>query len=134
MFVLRNGAQIKLGGSGSTGSISLSPMDSKYLEGTDYAADADRLSQMLFIEDKTGVTGTVSHQINGNSKLTIEGILYLPNGDVQINGDSGTTSKLCFQISAYTLDIRGSAYLRTLCDYDKSTELGSAAADVRLVA
>lgn len=134
LFVLRNGANIKLGGQGGTGSITLAPLGEEFLKTSPYAADADRLSQMLFIEDKGDETEAAAHQINGNSKLNMEGILYLPNGDVQINGDSGTTSKLCFQISAYTLDIRGSAYLRTLCDYDESSELGSAAPGVRLVA
>ena len=60
--------------------------------------------------------------------------MYLPNGDVQINGDSGTQTELCFQISAYTLDIRGSAYLRTLCEVDDSSEVGTTAPGVRLVA
>jgi hypothetical protein len=89
---------------------------------------------MLFIEDKTGETEPAQHKINGNSRLNLEGTLYLPNGDVQINGDSGTTTKLCFQISAYTLDIRGSAYLRTLCEVEESTELGEETPTVRLVA
>ncbi|WP_041559008.1 TadE/TadG family type IV pilus assembly protein [Novosphingobium sp. PP1Y] len=134
LFVLRKGAQIKLGGEGATGSITLTPMQAADFQSTPYAADADRLSQMLFMEDKTDETEPASHQINGNTNLNIEGVLYLPNGDVQINGDSGTTSKLCFQISAYTLDIRGSAYLRTLCDYDDSSLLGTSTPIVRLVA
>ena len=133
LFVLRNGAEIKLGGQGGTGSITLTPMQEGDFQGGPYAADADRLAQMLIIEDKTGETEPAAHQINGNSKLNIEGVLYLANGDVQINGDSGTTSKLCFQISAWTLDIRGSAYLRTLCDYDDSSELGTSTPGVRLV-
>lgn len=134
LFVLRNGAEIKLGGSGGTGSITLTPMGETVAQTTAYAENASLLAQMLFIEDKGDETETAAHQINGNSKLNIQGIIYLPNGDVQINGDSGTTSQLCFQVSAYTLDIRGSAYLRTLCDYDDSSELGTSAPDVRLVA
>lgn len=134
LFVLRNGAEIKLGGQGGTGSITLTPMGETVAKTTAYAENASLLAQMLFIEDKGDETETAAHQINGNSALNIQGIIYLPNGDVQINGDSGTTSELCFQVSAYTLDIRGSAYLRTLCDYDDSSELGTSAPDVRLVA
>ena len=134
LFVLRDGAQIKLGGSGGTGSVTLSPIDAEHLEGTPYEADAEKLAGMLFIEEKDDDSDPVEHVINGNSKLNIEGVVYLPDGDVQINGDSGTQTELCFQISAYTLDIRGSAYLRTLCNADDSTEVGSATPGVRLVA
>ena len=134
LFVLRDGAKIKLGGSGGTGSVTLSPIDAEHLEGTPYEANADKLAGMLFIEDKDEGDEPVDHVINGNSKLNIEGVVYLPNGDVQINGDSGTQTELCFQISAYTLDIRGSAYLRTLCEVDDSSEVGTTAPGVRLVA
>lgn len=134
LFVLRKGAQIKLGGQGGSGSVNLTPISAAALQSTPYAADADKLSQMLFIEDKTGVTSPVDHQINGNTNLIIQGVVYLPNGNVKINGDSGTKTDLCFQVAAYTLNIAGSAYLRTLCDYDASSQLGASKPDVRLVA
>ncbi|MXP42321.1 pilus assembly protein [Altererythrobacter soli] len=135
LFVLRKGAELKLGGQGGGGSITLSPMGVEIASQKGFAGeDAERLARMLFIEDKTGETEPAQHQVNGNSRLNLEGILYLPNGDVQVNGDSGTTTKLCFQISAYTLDIRGSAYLRTLCEAEESTELGEETPTVRLVA
>lgn len=133
LFVLRKGATLKLGGQGGNGSINLTPMQASNFLGTRYETDAARLSKMLFIEDKTGVSSPVSHTINGNSNLIIQGVLYLPNGNIKINGNSGTSSALCFQISAYTLDISGSAYLKTLCDYDASTELGTTAGGVRLI-
>ena len=134
LFVLRNGAQLKLGGEGGTGSVNLTPMSPTQLAGTPYEADADRLAQMLFIEDKTGVNSPVAHRIVGNTNLIIQGVVYLPNGNVTINGDSGTNTDLCFQVTAYTLDIAGSAYLRTLCDYDASSQLGASKPEVRLVA
>lgn len=134
LFVLRKGATIKLGGMGGTGSLTLTPMEEANFVGSPYAANSDLLAQKLFIEDKTGVTDTVKHQINGNSSLKLEGILYLPNGDVQINGGSDSVSDLCFQISAWTLDVRGNAYLKTLCDYDESTEIGGGNPGVRLIA
>lgn len=133
LFVLRNGAQLKLGGEGGSGSVNLTPISATTLQGTPYEADADKLSQMLFIEDKTGVTSPVEHQINGNTNLIIQGVVYLPNGNVKINGDSGTNTDLCFQVSSYTLTIKGSAYLRTLCDYDASTQLGASKPEVRLI-
>lgn len=134
LFVLRKGAELKLGGQGGAGSITLTPMGVDDFDDTPYKDEAQQLARMLFIEDKGDEDEPANHQVNGNSKLNVEGVLYLPNGNVQINGDSGTTAQLCFQISAYTLDIRGSAYLRTLCDYDDSSELGSKTPTVRLVA
>ena len=133
MFVLRKGATMTLGGQGNSGGIVLTPMQAANFVGTSYADDADRLAGMLVIEDKTGVTSTVNHTINGNSDLDIEGVLYLPNGEVTVNGDSESTS-VCFQLSAYTLKITGTAYLRTLCEYDDATEIGTAETGVRLIA
>jgi hypothetical protein len=108
-------------------------MEEANFVGTPYAADADRLAGMLIIEDKTGVTSPVSHDINGNSNLNMSGIIYLPNGQVTVNGNSSSTDS-CFQISAYTLTITGSAYLRTLCEVDESTVLGAGNMGVRLIA
>lgn len=133
LFVLRNGAQLKLGGQGNAAAVTLSPMEEAQFAGTPYAADADRLSRMLFIEDKTNVANPVNHQINGNADLNLSGIFYLPNGNVQINGNA-EAANTCFQISAYTLDILGNAYLKTLCDVDESTKFGTAETGVRLIA
>lgn len=133
LFVLRNGAILKLSGMGNAAAVTLSPMEAAQLAGTPYAADADRLSQMLFIEDKTDVDEPVDHQINGNADLNISGIFYLPNGDVTINGNA-SAADTCFQISAYTLNILGDAYLKTLCGADSSTEFGTAANGIRLIA
>lgn len=133
LFVLRNGAQIKLGGQGGQGSLSLSPMTEQQLLLTPYAADAARLSKMLVMQDGS-TTNPVEMVVNGNTNVTMSGILYLPKGDVKINGGAASASKLCFQISSWTLDIRGSAYLETLCDTNQTTSLGSSVPKVNLVA
>lgn len=133
MFVLRGGATVKLGGQGNSGVKTFTPMEEADFVGTPYAAHSDVLAGMLIMEDKTGVTDPVSHQINGNSNLNVSGIFYLPNGNVTINGNSSANDS-CFQISSYTLTIQGSAYLQTLCEYDASTELGAGANGVRLIA
>ena len=133
LFVLRGGAELRLSGMGNAAAVTLSPMEEAQFAGTPYAADADRLSRMLFIEDKTGVDAPVEHHINGNADLNLSGIFYLPNGNVTINGNA-SAADTCFQVSAYTLDILGNAYLKTLCAADESTEFGSADTGVRLIA
>ncbi len=133
MFVLRGGAKLKLGGQGNSGLKTFTPMQEADFVGTPYAADSDVLAGMFIIEDKTGVADSVAHAINGNSNLNISGILYLPNGDVTVTGNSSANNS-CFQISAYTLKISGTAYLRTLCEIDESTELGTGVVGVRLIA
>lgn len=133
MFVLREGASLKLGGSGANGSVNLTPMVSADFVGTTYETDADKLANMLFIEDKGEETSPVEHKINGNSNFKIEGVVYLPNGNVKINGGAGMDHDLCFQVSAWTLDIRGNAKLKTICEYDDSSSLGGGTPGVRLI-
>ena len=131
LFILRNGAKIKLGGQGN-GSLQLSPMTEQQLLATPYAADAARLSQMLIMQDAT-TDDPVDIIINGNTNVQMSGILYLPKGNVTVNGNAASASNLCFQISSYTLHISGSAYLKTLCSADQTTSIGTAAPTVNLV-
>jgi len=133
LFVLRKGATLKLGGQGNAAAVTLSPMEEGDLLTTPYADNAERLAGMLFIEDKTNVPAPVEHRINGNADLHINGIFYLPNGDVKVNGNA-EAADTCFQIMAYTLNISGNAYLKTLCEMDESNVFGTAATGVRLIA
>ena len=132
MFILRKGATLRLSGMGNSAAVTMSPMEEGDLAGTPYAADSEALAGMLVIEDKTNVNTAVNHQINGNAKLSINGVFYLPNGNVTVNGNANARNT-CFQISSYTLTITGHAYLETLCDYDESTEFGTGDTGVRLV-
>ena len=151
LFVLRNGAQLKLGGSGnSTGdgtTINLSPLEASYFAGGVNDAYKDQYAGILFYEDKKDYStgseddwedlpdrGTATdHIINGNSKISMRGTLYLPNGNVTVNGNSSTNS-LCFQLWAYTLKINGNTTLTTTCDSNQTNVAGSTAGKVRLVA
>lgn len=134
LFVLMNGATLRLGGQGNSAAIQLSPMTKAQLETLGYpSTTADRLSKMLIVQDPETNDEEVDMQINGNATISMAGVMYLPKGNVQINGNARSASNLCFQISAYTLDIRGSAYLETLCSTDQVTSIGSGAARVRLV-
>ncbi|TRD12587.1 pilus assembly protein [Erythrobacter insulae] len=132
MFVLKNGAHIKLGGSGSGNKLNLSPMDAADFAGTPYAAQADDYSDMLVFEHRDN-NASQTHIFNGNQDSTIEGLIYLPDGDMRINGTADVAAQ-CLQISAYTIDVRGGAFLETLCPVDEATEVGSSSSKVRLVA
>ena len=132
MFVLRNGAHVKLGGSGDGNILNLTPMDAADFAGTPYAAQADDYSDILIFEERDN-NSQQSHILNGNSNSLIEGLIYLPDGDLVVNGTADVAAQ-CLQISAYTIDIRGGAFLETLCPVDESTEVGNLATQVRLVA
>jgi Flp pilus assembly protein TadG len=132
MFVLRNGATLKLGGQGNSNAINLTPMTTADFAGTPYASQADDLAGILVFEDREN-NATQNHVFNGNSNSLIEGLIYLPDGNLQINGTADVASQ-CLQISAYTINILGGAVLETLCPVEDTTSVGTALADVRLVA
>lgn len=131
MFVLRNGAQIKLGGNGNGNRISLTPMSAADFVGTAYESDADRLSDILVFEERDN-NPSGDHIMNGNSNSLIEGLIYLPSGNLRINGTADVSAQ-CLQISAKTIDIRGNAVLETLCPTDDTTSVGTSTPDVKLV-
>lgn len=162
MFILRNGAQLKLGGSGnankSTGelefddtdgaSIQLTPLEAAYFEGGDNDAYKDQYAGLLFYEDRKDyskddgttdwadldeLSGTVDHKINGNSRINMRGTFYLPRGDITLNGNSGASDN-CFQLWAYTLKINGNTSLKTTCTSSATLTAGSSKLAVRLVA
>ncbi|MEZ5689384.1 MAG: pilus assembly protein [Caenibius sp.] len=143
MFVLMEGAQLKLGGSGAndntgTGgnniksSLYLDPPTASDLIDMGYSEDfANTYENYLILAKKT--EEPVDHKINGNVSMHLQGKMYLPKGNVKITGNSEAADGLCFQIASYTIDVNGSAYLKTLCDQDETTSL-STTAGVRLVA
>ena len=133
MFVLRNGAQVKLGGNGNGNSIRLSPMTAADLVTAGYADQADLLSDILIFEERDNNPGEPGHIMNGNSNSIIEGLIYMPSGTLRINGTADVNSQ-CLLISAYRIDIRGGAKLETLCPTEDSSDVGSASGKIRLVA
>lgn len=132
MFVLKNGANVKLGGSGQGNKLNLTPMDAADFAGTPYAAQADDYSDIMIFEHRDN-NSQQTHIFNGNQDSVIEGLIYLPDGDMRVNGTADVAGQ-CLQISAYTIDVRGGAFLETLCPVDDTTEVGNSTADVRLVA
>ncbi len=131
MFVLKGGATVKLGGNGNGNSINLTPMAANDFIGTDYEDQADLLSDILIFEHRDN-NPSGDHIMNGNSNSLIEGLIYLPDGNLRVNG-SANVSAQCLQISANTIDIRGNATLETLCPTNETTSVGNSTPDVKLV-
>lgn len=133
VFVLKNGARVKLGGNGNGNRMSLTPPTSSFYEGTVYAAYADRLADMLIFEDRNNNAPSPGHTLNGNSNSLIEGLMYFPKGELTVNGTANVSAQ-CLQISAYKIKILGNAKLTTLCPQDSTLSVGSSTASIRLVA
>ena len=127
MFVLKNGASIKFGGNGNNNSINLTPPTSGQMALWGFDA---QLGDMLVFEHRDNGG---SHILNGNATSVIEGVIYLPSGDLTVNGTANVTSQ-CLKITAYTITVTGTADITTLCPSNKDTVTGTAAARVRLVA
>ncbi|MGC1269971.1 MAG: pilus assembly protein TadG-related protein [Croceibacterium sp.] len=140
MFVLLDGAQLKMGGSGANGtggeniksSLNLTPPQASELEALGYDSEfANMYESVLVVAAPT--ESEVEHTINGNVNAHIQGKLHLPTGNVKVNGTAEAADGVCFQISANTINVLGGAYLKSLCD-EEATNSISVASGVRLIA
>jgi Flp pilus assembly protein TadG len=140
MFVLKGGATIKFTGNGGNGSdtapsntINLTPMTASQVASAGYPDMADRYAGMLIFETRDNNPGSPGHKFAGNANSVIEGIIYLPSGDVTVIGTANVRSE-CLQISAHRINIAGGADLETFCPTDESIHLGTSGNTVKLVA
>lgn len=132
MFVLLDGATLKMGGSGANGtggeniksSLNLTPPTYAKLVELGYSdAFAKMYENVLIIADDT--EEETDHILNGNANMHIQGKIHLPKGNVKVNGNSQAADGVCFQITSYTLDVSGGAYLYTLCTQEETQSLNS---------
>ena len=93
----------------------------------------DKYAGMLVYEDDTGQSTPIEHKFNGNADVSVRGTIYLPNGNLTVNGNSNTTP-LCFQLWSLTLKITGNTSISTTCTSTQTNSAGSATNGVRLVA
>lgn len=131
MFVLRNGAGLKING-GAT--IQLSAMTANELIAVGVDADAaSQLEGMLIFEDPNS-PGASDNRINGNANTALNGTVYLPNSDVTVLGTTQQTSQ-CLMIASRTIQIGGTADLLNFCPAGLSGDIvvGGGGARVRLV-
>lgn len=111
MFVLKNGAYIKVNGGSNINltAIQASELVSRGISQT----DANALAGMLVFEDRSS-TGTDRSKINGDAYTILNGTIYLPNSGLDFTGTAGVTSQ-CLMIAANTITISGTANMSTFC-------------------
>lgn len=112
MFVLKNGANIKVNGGSS---VNLTAMTVPELISAGVSAEnADKLAGMLIFEDPDGLEASKDHIINGSASTILNGIVYLPKSHVTFSGTASVTSQ-CFMLAASTIDISGTADMTSFC-------------------
>jgi Flp pilus assembly protein TadG len=111
MFVLKNGAGMKINGGAG---INLTGMDAADLQAVGVSpANAETLDGMLFFEDPNS-QGTTGNKINGNAATYLNGTVYLPKSELTILGTASVSSR-CLTLAAKTLKIGGTADMSTFC-------------------
>lgn len=132
MFVLKNGAYIKIRG-GST--INLTAIQASELMARGVSAtDASKLAGMLVFEDRSS-SGTSRNDINGNSTTILNGTLYFPVSNVTFSGTATVTSQ-CLMIAANTITLTGTTSMSSFCPSGSSedTTVATTIGEVKLVA
>lgn len=106
-FFLTNGATLKIAG---TASLDLS------------APTSGTYSGLLIFGDRDDPYA--DHYINGDSDSTLTGAVYIPTGNIILEG-SGTTSPTCTQIVGYRVRVAGAAALGSDCTGRGTADLRS---------
>lgn len=118
MFVLRNGAGIRINGGAS---ITLTGMTVGQLVAAGAGpATAGRLAGILVFEDRNSA-GSRDNLINGNAATVLNGVIYLPRSNLTFSGTAGVTSQ-CLLIAARTITLTGTAAMEDFCPPDLANE------------
>ena len=117
MFVLKNGASIKITGGSD---INLTAIQASDLVARGVSAeDADLLAGMLVFEERTGSSATGSgNKINGNADTVLNGTIYLPKSGIDFAGTASVTSQ-CLMIAAATINLTGTTNMTSFCPADQ---------------
>ncbi len=132
MFVLKNGAYIKIRGGTNINLTAIQASD-LIARGIDPVV-ANELAGMLVFEDPTS-EGSLLNDINGNADTILNGTIYLPNSPISFAGTATVTTQ-CLMIAAKNIIITGTTNMTTFCPDGSSedTEVATIAGTVRLVA
>jgi hypothetical protein len=68
---------------------------------------------ILFYQDRRA-SNMATNIINGNSSSLLQGALYFPRQELQMNGTSGMNTR-CIQIVARRVDWRGNTAIQNVC-------------------
>lgn len=132
MFVLKNGAYIKIRGGSS---INLTAIQASDLIARGVSTtEANMLAGMLVFEDRES-EGTSRNDINGNSTTVLNGTLYFPISNITFSGTAQVTSQ-CLMIAANTITLQGTTNMSTFCPSGSSedTTVATTIGEVKLVA
>ncbi len=128
MFVLKNGAYIKITG-GSNVSLT-APTSTQLISAGVSSAQAALLSGMLVFEDRSS-RGSNKTRISGNASTVLNGTLYFPVSTVNFAGSATATSQ-CLMIAANKIVIEGTADMSSFCP-DGQSNTAYISSTVRLV-
>jgi Flp pilus assembly protein TadG len=132
MFVLKNGAYVKINGGSN---INLTAIQASDLIARGVSTEqANKLAGMLIFEDRNS-SGTSRNTINGNASTVLNGTIYLPKSGLTFSGTASVTSQ-CLMIAAATINITGDANMTTFCPAgaEEDTTVANTAPRVKLVA
>ena len=140
MLVLMNGATIDINGGSN---VHLRPMtktelDTAIAEGDDITSGSDTalLAGMLIFEIKNNSGNLYSSKINGNSGLTINGTIYMPQSEFDLSGNAQVSSD-CLMIAASKIKFSGNMTFTNMCPDDSDQlagiGIGGSSNNVRLV-
>ena len=132
MFVLKNGAGIKINGGSN---INLTGMTvAELMDHGVSQADADDLAGMLIFEDRDS-EGNTKNKINGNASTVLNGTIYLVNSNIDFQGTASVTSQ-CLMIAAATITFTGTTDMTNFCPdgLELDDTVAETTATVRLVA
>ena len=131
MFVLKNGAYIKINGGSA---INLTAPTSTQLQsyGSTVAA-ANQLAGMLVFEDRSS-SGSNKSNINGTTGTVLNGYLYFPSSQVNFAGTAQVTSQ-CLMLVAKQIILSGTTNMTTFCPPGmvETTNVSSSTPQVRLI-
>jgi Flp pilus assembly protein TadG len=132
MFVLKNGAYIKIRGGADINLTAIQASD-LIARGID-PEQANQLAGMLVFEDRNS-PGTLMNDINGNTNTILNGTIYTPVSPMFFAGTANVTSR-CLMIAANNIILTGTTDMKTFCPAgsEEDTTVIDTAAKVRLVA
>lgn len=131
MFVLKNGAYIKINGGVD---INLTAMQASDLMDRGLSQEeANKLAGMLVFEDRES-EGSLKSNINGNASTVLNGTIYMSKSGIDFSGTAKVTSQ-CLMIAALTIKITGTANMSSFCpdDMSEDTVVANEISKVKLV-